>query len=300
MNPRTTWNSGDVMNRRSRHLMVLAIAIITASIASFGVYRAVDTMPAKQITDAHQPVVVAKRSMAIGTQLTEQDVKVIAWPAESVVPGAIGSVKEVVNRGLLTAVLLNEPITSNKLASADTGAGLPPAIPPGMRAISVRVNDVIGVAGFVVPGSRVDLVVTIRRQTDSMTRTVASNVQVLTSGTKQDQEKPGPDGKAAPASTVVTLMVAPEDAERIALAQSEGQIMLVLRNPLDVQPTVTSGVRTAALLGQSDTPAPEVKPAAPPRRIVVKEPHVEPPPPPPQPRMVEAIRAAKRTDEVIK
>ena len=289
------------MNRRSRHLMVLAIAVMTASVASFGVYRAVENMPARQVS-APQPVVVAKRSMAIGTQLSENDVKVIAWPADSPVPGAIGSVKEVVHRGLLTAVLLNEPITSNKLASADTGAGLPPAIPPGKRAISVRVNDVICVAGFVVPGSRVDLVVTIRRQNDSMTRTVASNVQVLTSGTRQEQEKPGPDGKAAPASAVVTLMVAPEDAERIALAQSEGQIMLVLRNPLDVEPTMTSGVRTAALLGQPDTPAPEVKPAAPPRRKVVTEPVVEPtpPPPPPQPRTVEAIRAAKRTDEVIK
>jgi pilus assembly protein CpaB len=287
------------MNRRSRHLVVLAVAIVTASIASFGVYRAVERMPARQITMAHQTVVVATRSMAIGTELTEKDVKLIAWPADSPVPGAISSVKDVVNRGLLAAVLQNEPITTNKVASADSGAGLPPAIPPGMRAISVRVNDVVGVAGFVAPGSRVDLVVTIRRQNDSMTRTVASNVQVLTAGTRQEQEKPAPDAKPT-ATTVVTLIVPPDDAERIALAQSEGQIMLVLRNPLDRDLTVTPGVRTAALLGQAEAPAAPVVKAPARRKPVVTPPPVEPPPPPPPPRTVEAIRAAKRTDEVIK
>ena len=92
----------------------------------------------------------------------------------------------------MASVLENEPITASKLASAETGAGLSPAIPQGMRAISVKVNDVIGVAGFIVPGSRVDVVVTIRRPNDSMTNTVASNVQVLTAGTRKDQESPGP------------------------------------------------------------------------------------------------------------
>ena len=90
-------------------------------------------------------------------------------------------------------MLENEPITASKLASVESGAGLPPAIPRGMRAMSVKVNDVIGVAGFIVPGSRVDVVVTIRRTNDSMTRTAASNVQVLTAGTRKDQEKPEAD-----------------------------------------------------------------------------------------------------------
>ena len=257
-------------------------------------------MPASRTEAVPRSVVVAARSMAIGTELTERDVKIVAWPADSPVPGAIANPKEVFNRGLLTAVLENEPITASKVASLETGAGLPPAIPPGMRAISVRVDDVNGVAGFIAPRSRVDLVVTIRRGNDGVTRTVASNVQVLTAGTRREQGRSDGDSRAL-ATTVVTLMVTPADAERIALAQSEGLIMLVLRNPLDHEATVTSGVKTAALMGEA---AEAVKAPVEPRpvRRVVKEPApvVAPPPTPPPARTVEAIRAAKRTEEVIK
>lgn len=288
------------MNRRTRHLVVLAVAVLTASIASFGVYRAMERMPARPGETPHRPVVVAARSLPIGTELTEQDVKVVDWPSASLVPGAIGAVSDVVNRGLVVAILQNEPITVTKLSSKETGAGLSPAIPPGMRAISVKVDDVIGVSGFVAPGSRVDLVVTIRREADSMTRTVASNVQVLTAGTRREQGNPELDTKASPTS-VVTLIVSPEDAERIALAQSEGQIMLVLRNPLDEEPTVTSGVKTAALMGtDAPAPAPVVKTAAPRRAAVTPPPPAEPEPPVVRVRTVEAIRAAKRTEEEIK
>jgi len=171
--------------------------------------------------------------------------------------------------------------------------------------MSVKVDDVIGVAGFIVPGSRVDVVVTMRRSNESVTSTVASNVQVLAAGTRRDQEKPVvPVTTTAKSneSTVVTLMVSPKDAERIALAQSEGQIMLALRNPLDEQPTVTDGVRTAGLLGEPAAPAAPVSTPAPkaaPRKAVAppKEPEAAPPAPP---RTVETIRAAKRTEEVIK
>jgi pilus assembly protein CpaB len=289
------------MNRRNRHLVVLALAVVTATIASFGVYRALEQVPADDINRV-QPVVVAARPLVIGAQLTAADLKVIDWPAKSLVPGAITDIKEAVNRGLLISVLENEPLTVNKLAAAGSGAGLPPAIPAGMRAMSVRVDDVIGVAGFIVPGSKVDVVVTIRRREDSMTKTAARNVQVLTAGTRKDQENPEESDtrRAGSGETVVTLMVTPSDAERIALAQSEGQIMLVLRNPLDNDEAPTSGVRTAALLG-GENPTPEVKAPVVVRRAAPKPaPVVEAPPPPPAPRMVEAIRAAKRSDEVIK
>ena len=118
-----------------------------------------------------------------------------------------------------------------------------------MRAISVRVNEVIGVAGFVVPGTRVDVVVTVttEKEKQPMTRTVVSNVQVLTAGTKFDQEQARKDGKPME-SSVVTLMVLPEDAERITLAQNEGKLNLALRNPLDVQPTTTQGIRMLSRL----------------------------------------------------
>jgi pilus assembly protein CpaB len=283
------------MNRRSRHVLVVVVAVVTATIASFGVYRAMERVPGTSGQGGRQAVVVAARTMPIGTELTERDVKVIAFPAGSVVPGAIANPAEVVKLGLIVGVLENEPITASKLASRETGAGLPPAIPPGMRAISIKVDDVIGVSGFVAPGSRVDLVVTIRREEDSMTSTVASNVQVLTAGTRRDQGRLDLEPKS---TSVVTLMVSPQDAERIALAQSEGQIMLVLRNPLDREPTITSGIKTAALMGEPVAPPPAPVVRAPvPRKVAPPEPE---PPPVVQVRMVEAIRAAKRTDEVVK
>jgi pilus assembly protein CpaB len=292
------------MNRRTRHVIVLMVAVVTAAVASFGVYRAMGQLPARQ-GEPMQAVVVAARPLVIGTQLTEKDIKLVSWPASSLVPGAITDVKDALNRGVLAAVMQNEPLTANKLASAESGAGLPPAIPQGMRAMAVRVNDVIGVAGFISPGSRVDVVVTIRRTQDSMTRTAASNVTVLTAGTRKDQEKPQSDTARVSdhGETVVTLMVTPGDAERIALAQSEGQIMLVLRNPLDTETVATSGVKTAALLGPEEAPAPAPQPerrAAAPRKPAAPPAPEVAAPAPPAPRTVEAIRAAKRTEEVIK
>ncbi len=147
---------------------------------------------------------------------------------------------------------MNEPITAAKIASAGIGAGLSPVVPPGMRAMSVKVNEVIGVAGYVVPGTRVDIIVTVRPDNaasgnkEVMARTVVSNVQVLTAGTRYDTEK-GKDGKAQPVS-VVTFALLPEDGERVALAQNEGKLSLALRNPLDVDQTNTNGIKLATLM----------------------------------------------------
>src|SRR5206468_3918032 len=155
----------------------------------------------------------------IGTRLTEADLKLVGWPASSPLSGAFTRLDEVVGRGSVSALLENEPITESKLATRDAGAGLPPAIPSGMRAISVKVNEVIGVAGFVVPGTRVDVVATVRRIDDAITRVLVPNVRVLAAGTRYEQEKTR-DVKPIP-STVVTLVVTPEEAERIALAAAE-------------------------------------------------------------------------------
>jgi pilus assembly protein CpaB len=193
----------------------------------------------------------------------------------------------------------NEPLTNAKLASLEAGAGLPPSIPPGMRAVSVKVNEVVGVAGFVVPGTRVDVMVTLTNRQqgqESMTRVVVSNVQVLTAGTRYDQEN-AKEGTPIP-STVVTLLVTPEDGERIALAASEGQIMLTLRNPLDTDSTTTTGVRTAGLLGQAAAPPPAARPVRAAARPV--KPEVAPVAPAPSTYKVEAIRGAKRSEEIVR
>jgi pilus assembly protein CpaB len=285
------------MNRRTRTLVVVGIAIVLASLASLGMYRAVERIPVREVEIATAHAVVAARPLPMGTLLTRDDVKVVAWPARTPVSAGFASVDQVTNRGVTTALAENEPLTEGKLAPVGAGGGLPPSIPKGMRAISVRVNEVIGVAGFIVPGASVDVVVTLRSGNESsMSRVVVSNVQVLTSGTRSDQQN-AKDGPQI-ASSVVTLMVTPADAERIALAGAEGQIMLMLRNPLDTVPTTTEGIRMASLMGQAPPPPPVVKKAVTPRIVA-------PPPAPAQEPVkrayeVEAIRAAKRTEEVVR
>jgi pilus assembly protein CpaB len=286
------------MTRSSRSAVVMAIALVMAAIASFGVYRVVSSLPGRQEVAVVQSVVAA-HPLPLGTRLTKDHVKLVAWPADNPVPGAFGSLDDVLNRGVITAVAENEPLTESKLAPLESGAGLPPSIPEGMRAISVKVNEVVGVAGFVVPGTRVDVMVTLSsrrtQQEDSLSRIVVSNVQVLTAGTRYDQEK-AKEGDPIP-STVVTLLVTPADGERIALAATEGQIMLTLRNPMDVKPSETTGVRTAALFaGPAPAPAPRAARARPRPPVTVAEiaPIVT------TRYTVETIRAAKRTEEVVR
>jgi pilus assembly protein CpaB len=288
------------MNRNTRTAVVVGIAVLLAAIASLGMYRIVSRMPGKAADVKTVDVVVAQHPLSLGTRILKDHVKIVRWPADAPVEGAYANIADVIDRGVISPVAVNEPLTDAKLAALEAGAGLPPSIPQGMRAISVKVNEVVGVAGFVVPGTRVDVMVTLRgRQNndDSMTRIVCSNVQVLTAGTRYDQEK-AKDGNAIP-STVVTLLVKPDDGERIALAAEEGQLMLSLRNPLDVEQTVTTGVKTAGLFGEP-TPAPKPR-SAPARRSVKADalPAVAPPPAV-VPYRVEALRGGKRSEEVVK
>jgi len=282
------------MNRRNRTLVVVGVAVMLASLASFGVYRAIRQIPVREVPIATRHAVVARQAIPVGTMLSKDQLDIVAWPDASPVPGGFTTVDEVVGRGVTSSLVQNEPITESKLAPKDSGAGLPPTIPNGMRAMAVKVNDVIGVAGFTVPGTRVDVVVTVGagRNEQTMSRVVLSNIQVLAAGTMYDREK-SRDGKAITA-TVVTLLVTPRDAERLTLAQTEGQIVLALRNPLDVEPVETQGVRMAALLG-----APDPKPI---KTVVQGQPRMVAPPPPPAPKpyTVDAIRGAKRADETIR
>jgi pilus assembly protein CpaB len=288
------------MNRNSRTVVVLTIAVIMAGIASFGVYRVIAGMPARQEVKTVSAVVAA-HPLRLGTRITKDHVKLVSWPAENQVPGAYAKIEDVLDRGVISPLSENEPLTDSKLAALEAGAGLPPSIPDGMRALSVKVNEVVGVAGFVVPGTRVDVMATIAgRQQDeeSTTRVVVSNVQVLTAGTRYDQEK-AKDGEAIP-STVVTLLVTPEDAERVTLAATEGHLMLMLRNPLDVTPTQTTGVKTAGLFGAPTAPAKPISTPVVGRRAKPVSATVAAPAPAPKPRTIEAIRGAKRTEEVIR
>jgi pilus assembly protein CpaB len=293
------------MDRRTRTFVVVGVAVISASMASASVYRAVSRIPVRQVEVAHSYVVVSARPLPLGARVTAADVKRIGWPESAPIAGAFTRVEDVVGRGLVTAVAANEPVTDDKLAPREAGAGLSPAISPGMRAISVKVNEVIGVAGFAVPGAHVDVVATVRVLGGAVSRVLVANVPVLTAGTRFDQEQRHEE-KPIPA-TVVTLMVTPEQAERIALASAEGNITLMLRNPLDqtepetpgaqlarlvggaappVQPVGTSGTTRPARvapLARADAPAPQAAPSAPARPAYT----------------VEVIRAGKLTQETV-
>jgi pilus assembly protein CpaB len=288
------------MSRNTRTMIVVAVAVTIAGLASFGVYRAIARIPVREVEVAHHSAVVARRALPLGARITKEDVKLVAWPSRNPLPGGFTKIEQVVERGLVVPVLENEPLAESKLAPVEAGAGLPPTIPAGMRAISVKVNEVIGVAGFTVPGTRVDVLAMVRQNQDSMSRIVVSNVQVLTSGTRFDQESSRKDGKPIK-TTVVTLAVTPQDAERIALAASGGEIILALRNPLDADPTATAGVKMASLMsGTTMSPPPPATP-------LVRKPAAKPTPAPepvaaPVPHIytVEAIRASKRSEETVR
>ncbi|HYH41975.1 MAG TPA: Flp pilus assembly protein CpaB, partial [Burkholderiales bacterium] len=199
------------------------------------------------------------------------DLKAIDWPAGAVPEGAFEDPAALLGRGLIVSVVRNEPILPGKLASKEAGSGLPPIIPPGKRAVSVRVNEVIGVAGYVLPGTHVDVVATqspTNKNEDMTSKVVLSNVQVLAAGTRLEHDSK--EGKPVQV-TVVTLMVTPDQAERLTLASTEGKIQLALRNPLDLESPETTGVKPGMLMGnvqqrpvvarRTGSPAPAPAPA---------------------------------------
>ncbi len=237
---------------RVRIFIVLALAVTAGGVFAVGTYNYVQKVSqptAGGPAMPTQPVVVAVNDLDVGAEIRAEDVKVIKWPKDSVPAQAMSDPKEAIGRGVITPLIQNEPLLPSKLSSKEAGPGLPPAIPPGLRALSVRVNEVIGVAGYVLPGTRVDVLATVNpsgNNGDVTSKVVLTNVQVLASGTKieRDVEK----GKPVPVS-VVTLLVAPEESERLTLAATEGKIQLALRNPLDKSIPSTPGIKPAGLLG---------------------------------------------------
>jgi pilus assembly protein CpaB len=289
------------MNREMRTFMVLVVAVVVAAVASYGVYRAVSNIPVRQVEVATASAVVAAREMPVGELLTRESLKVVDWPAKTPLAGGFTRIEDVVDRGLVAGVDENEPLTERKLAPKGAGAGLPPSITPGMRALSIRVNETTNVAGYVLPGHRVDVLAIIapdQRSEERISRVVVSNVEVLTANTLYDQDAARKDAKAV-RSTVVTLLLSPIDAEKIALAQAEGQLTLTLRNPLDVEPTVTPGVRRAVLFASPTAPAPSTTPRNPVRRVVAPVVAPAPVPIPVARYTVQTIKAGKPDEKTL-
>ena len=275
---------------RIRLFAVFAIAIVAGGTFAFATYRYIQDRPAAVANMQTRPVVVAAANLDLAAELRREDMRVIDWPAGSVPAGSFSNPQELIGRGLIQPVVQNAPILEGAMPPKEAGAGLPPVIPEGLRAVSVRVNDVIGVAGYVLPGTRVDVVATVNptdQHPDATSKVILTNVQVLTAGTKIERDTE--DHKPVTVN-VVTLLVNPQQSERLALASTEGKIQLALRNPLDKTAPPTPGIRPAALLGWAPVRTTVVT-----RRVLV-EAAARPDPPP----TVEMIRGDKRAQEVVR
>jgi pilus assembly protein CpaB len=285
---------------RNRIFAVFAIAVLAGGGLAYATFNFVNNKPAKSVAAPTQPVVVAAADLQLGAELKKEDLVTIAFPQGKTPEGSFGKAEDIIGRGLIVPVVKNEPILSAKLASKEAGSGLPPVIPEGMRAVSVRVNEVVGVAGYVLPGSRVDVIATQSPSNapgDMTSKVVLANVQVVTAGVRMeaDQEK----GKPMQV-TVVTLLVSPEQSERLALASTEGKIQLALRNPLDQNAPATPGIKPAGLMGAANAPRPVQQASTGVRRKPAGAVTMEPPPAPAPAPTVEIIRGDKRATEIIK
>jgi len=195
-------------------------------------------------------VVVAATDLPLAAKLRIEDLKVIEWPADHIPPGAVSDPKEMVGRVLISRVLAQQPLLPGMLAAKNAGSGLAALIPADMRAIAVRVDDVVGVAGFIHADDRVDVLVTMRpsyQGAESTTKVFLQNIKVLAVG--QEVDNGDKNRLHATQATVATLLVSPQDAERLVLAQTEGRIMLTLRSWTDSRPVETAGASPSGLVG---------------------------------------------------
>jgi pilus assembly protein CpaB len=285
-------------------MLAMAVACLVLSTGvTWITYRALSS----RLTPPEQTklIVVAAKKLKLGSKLSDADLSVVAWPKNVDLEGSFNQPEQIIGRGLMTSVALNEPILESKLAPRNGGAGLAPVIPEGMRAVGVRVNDVIGVAGFALPGTRVDVILSGAPNRDREVDTAKIFLEnVLILAADQNIER---DANGKPQNVqVITLLLTPEEAEKIALASVDGRIQLALRNPLDHEPkdpppvfkrnlyetknAATRPVQTAAAVRRAPSPPPPPVPQAPPVPEVIKE----QPAPKPVSFNVEIIQGAKR------
>jgi pilus assembly protein CpaB len=201
------------------------------------------THAAPQMTN----VVYAATALPVGARVRPADLKLVAVPVSVKPHDSFSRLEDVIDRPVIARIVQDEPILKERLAEPGSGAGLAPIIPRGFRAVSVRVNDVIGVAGYVQPGMKVDVLVTGHppQSDETFTRTVLQNIPVLSAG---QVLQPEPKGQAINA-TVVTLQVTPHEAETLTLATDGGHIQLVLRNSTDGAVQTSSGAQLSTIYG---------------------------------------------------
>src|SRR5580698_1192986 len=216
---------------RTRLLMIGVLALALGTVAGLIAYRNLQSRSGPG--ESGVPVVVAADDIQVGARIEEHDVRITNLPPSSLPANTYDRRSKVLGRGVVVPIAKGEFILPSKLAGEESGAGLPSLIPNGMRAVSVRVNEIVSVAGFVTPGTRVDVLLTGTPEggNDQETTTVLQNVAVLASGHTLERTATG----EAQTTAVITLLVSPDDAQRLTLASSEGHIQLALRNPLDTK-----------------------------------------------------------------
>jgi len=306
-----------------RFVLVLGVSLVFALVVSSIFYQmtmraSAPPPPAERVE--LKDIVVAAKPLTVGATIKPGDVKISKVTASQFPRGAFSNVEEVMDRPLMSNILLDEPIQEGRLAARGSGLGIAPIIPVGMRAVTVRVTEVVGVAGFVLPGMRVDILLTGKPPDsfDVVTTTVLQNITVLSAG---QTYQPDAKGQAINASTV-TLLVSPDQAETLTLASQEGRIQLVLRNGSDHNIEKTPGREVRELFGARRPGSSKPPTAGPPRdgqpqdgdtvespfRVPRPRPNVIPaalepapaaPPAPPPPDEIVSFRGTVRTVEVV-
>jgi len=264
----------------SKGITLLTTSLLLASGAGWAAYQYLDKMPNRTKAVETVPVVVASKDLTFGTTLDTEHLNVVQFPKDALPRGAYAAVDSVLGQTSKVFLVTGEPVLASKLSSV--GGGLSVLVRPTMRAISVEVDQVTGVSGFVLPGDRVDVLVTIENAAGSnvaITKTALQNAEVLAAGVTTEEK-----GKRHITTQTVTLLVDPSGAESVALGLAQGQIHLVLRNPNDYEVVKVEAMNTRTVLGMApekqvtrqrptETKKPEPKPA----------PVVVAPPPAPKP-----------------
>jgi pilus assembly protein CpaB len=274
-----------------RFVLILGVALLLGSVTASVVYRAIAGRTTAEVTAAPtRQVAVAAANINLGETLTPQHVKFMAWPPESVPNGALGSVADIEGRVALSSIVVGEPLLDAKLAPKLAGGGiLPMLVPENFRGVTIKVDDAVRESGFISPNSRVDVVVTIADGQGSQERkskVILQNVLILAAGQAVEMR-----GNKPVSVTTVTLALTPEQAERLALAQTEGKLMLATRKLGDDRLVQTPGTNVKKLLD-----------AAPPSVAVRKQPITGPnvtnvrSPEPPAPYTVVVFRGNQMTE----
>ncbi len=274
------------MNRRL--LTILLVAFVIAGVCAFGVYRIVGARMSTQQQAPTTSIVAAATDLKLGTVLSQADLGVIKI-AGSLPKGAVPEQQRLslVGRGVVSEIAQGEPILDSNLAAAGSGGGLAATIPEGMRACAIKVDDVVGVSGFVTPGMRVDVLASgippgAPPSAGTVTTTLLQNMEVLSAGVNIQKDS---EGKPVQVQ-VVNLLVTPEQAQTLSLASSQLRIQLVLRNPLDTKVEPVPATNTPSLFGT-------VKPATP-VHVVRRQ---APKPPAPKPYSMEIINGSATSQE---